>query len=371
MGNIYRRGKVYWVRYYRNGKQHSESAHSDKKEVAKRLLKLREGEISKGELPGLYFDRVRFEELVEDYRKDYRINQKKSNQRAEIVSKHLTDYFGGMKATQITTALIKEYVDRRMGKGAANGTINRELAALKRMFNLGRQNTPPKVGLVPYIPMLKESNVRKGFFEHEQFVALRNALPYPVNSITTFAYHTGWRKKEILGLTWDRVDLKEGTIYLNPGETKNEDARTLYMDEELLHEMQFLHMNQVKGCSFVFQRDGERVKDFRATWDKACKETKLEGKIFHDFRRTAVRNMIRAGIPERVAMEISGHKTREVFDRYHIVSAEDLKLASRKHQEYLEKQTVLENKYNLGTVGQKAEKSHSGKSPQPLDITPN
>jgi len=107
MGNIYRRGNVYRVRYYRHGKQNSESAHSDKKEVAKRLLKLREGEISKGELPGLYFDRVRFEELVEDYKKDYRINQKKSNQRAEIVSKHLTVYFGGMKATQITTAVRK------------------------------------------------------------------------------------------------------------------------------------------------------------------------------------------------------------------------------------------------------------------------
>ena len=371
MGCIYRRGKVYWVRYYRHGKPMSESAHSEKKEVATRLLKLREGEISKGEIPGIFFDRVLFDELVEDYLKDYRINRRKSAERAGISTGHLTKFFGGMKATRITTALIKEYIDQRMGKGYSNSTINRELAALKRMFHLGRQNTPPKVGMIPYIPMLKETNVRKGFFEHGEFLALKGALPHPINVIATFAYRTGWRKKEILGLTWDRVDLKEGVIYLNPGETKNDDARTLYLDEELLHEMKFLHMNRVKGCPFVFERDGEPVKDFRATWNKSLEEAGLQEKIFHDFRRTAVRNMIRSGIPERVAMEISGHKTREVFDRYHIVSAEDLKLASRKHQEYLGKQTVLGNNYNLETVGQKSEKSHSGKSPQPLDITPN
>jgi integrase len=89
----------------------------------------------------------------------------------------------------------------------SNAEINRELAALKRMFNLALQQTPPKVPQKPYIPMLQEQNVRKGFFEHDEFVALRAAAPLELRSAVTFAYYTGWRKEEVLELTWDRVDL--------------------------------------------------------------------------------------------------------------------------------------------------------------------
>ena len=117
-------------------------------------------------------------------------------------------------------------------------------------------------------------------------------------------------------------------------------------------------MNRVKGCPFVFHRDGKPVKDFRATWDKACEAAKLQGKIFHDFRRTAVRDMIRSGIPERVAMQVSGHRSRNVFDRYHIVNSEDLKEASRKHHEYLKRLAVTANGYNLVTVGENRRSSN-------------
>ncbi len=221
MGCLYRRGKIYWIKYYRNGKAIMESTQSEKKEVASRLLKQREGEISKGEVPGIYYDKVRFEELAEDYLTEYRVNKKKTLNDAQRNVFKLKVFFGGMRVTEIATARIKDYISSRLEAGLSNASVNRELAALKTMFNLGLKCTPSKVRQIPYIPMLKESNVRKGFFEHEEFISLRKVLPDFLRPVITFAYHTGWRKEEIVKLTWDRVDLKQGIIRLDPGETKN------------------------------------------------------------------------------------------------------------------------------------------------------
>jgi integrase len=370
---------VYWVKYYRNGKSYYESSHSSKKEIAKRLLQKREGEIAKGELPGIHFDRIRFDELAEDFLTEYRINRKKTLAKAVCSVKLLKEVFGGMRVTEITTARIKEYVDWRMAEGVSNATINRELAALKRMFHLAIQCTPPKVGQVPYIPMLKESNTRKGFFEHDEFLAVRDALPSHLKPLVTFAYHTGWRSGEIRKLTWDKVDLKQGIIRLDPGETKNEEARMIYLIDELMEEMKALHSNRRLGCPYVFHLNGQPIGEFRKSWKTACidagicevakdeegkpivikdrkgneKVVKIPTKIFHDFRRTGVRNMIRSGIPERVAMKISGHKTRSVFDRYNIVSDQDLKEAARKQQEYINSQVSRGNGYKMVTFGEK------------------
>jgi len=357
MGCIYRRGKTYWVKYYRHGKQFAESTHTDKVEVAKRILKKREAEIAEGKMPGICFDRVSFDELARDLITDYRINKRKSQERAELAVQHLTTLFGGMRIVNITTAFVKEYIEERMRSGLSNASINRELSALKRMLHLGSRCTPPKVGQVPYIPMLKESNIRKGFFEYKDFVSLRNALPAYLKPVVTFAYHTGWRRSEILNLTWDRVDIKEGTVSLDPGETKNDDGRTLYLNEELLKEMHSLQSKRRLGVPYVFHRDGHQIKDYRAVWCSACKRIGLQvkdektgrmipAKLFHDFRRTGVRNMVRAGVNERVAMVILGHKTRSVFDRYNIINNDDLKDATQKQEKYLQ----LQNGYNPDTT---------------------
>ena len=133
MGTIYKRGNTYWLKYYRNGKPYFESAKSTKEGDAKKLLKKREGEISEGKLPGIYFDRVKFDELAEDLLTDYRINSKKSLDRLELSISHLTGAFEGVKVTNVNTPRIKRYVQDRRDEGAANGSINRELAALKRI----------------------------------------------------------------------------------------------------------------------------------------------------------------------------------------------------------------------------------------------
>jgi len=358
MGCVYRRknSKNYWIKYSRNGKAFCESSASKLKSVAEQLLKRREGEIAQGKPPGIIFDRVAFNELTEDFLADYRVNNRKSLERAEVSVLKLKDFFGGMKVSQITTATVKLYSDRRLKEGLSNATINRELAALKRMFQLAYRCTPPKVNQIPYIPMLKEPSPRRGFFEHEEFVTLREVLPDYLKPVVTFAYHTGWRKAEILKLKWDQVDLKEGLVRLHPGQTKNDEARSVFLNDELQTMFKALHSQRIIGCPYVFKRDGKRIKDFRSVWVTACKEIgaclwdpekerMVPTKIFHDFRRTAVRNMIRAGIHERVAMMISGHKTRSIFDRYNIVSEDDLREAAIKQQNYLQ----LHFSYSLPT----------------------
>lgn len=335
-GCIYKRGNIYWIKYYRYGKPYLESTHSDQETKAQRLLKRREGEIAKGELPGIYYDKIRFEEIAEDYLIDYRINQRKSAKKAEMYVEYLKESFQGIRVTEITTDRIRKHVEKKIEDGKSNATINRQLSALKRMFHLGKRAR--KINEIPYIPMLKESNVRKGFFEYEQFLTLRNTVPDYLKPIVTFAYHTGWRRAEVLNLTWDRVDLKQGIIRLDPGETKNEEARTVYMNEELSKEMKALHSDRRLGCPYVFHHNGKPIIKFEKSWNAACRKAGLKGMLFHDFRRTAVRNMVRAGVPERVAMKISGHKTRSIFDRYNIVSDQDLREAARKQQIFMDSQ---------------------------------
>jgi integrase len=371
---IYRRGNVRWLKYYRNGKPYRESSRSTKEADAKRLLKRREGEVSQGKIPGVYFDRVRFDELAEDFLRDCRLNNKTVKRAEQTVAK-LKEFFEGYRVPNITSTLIEEYIVRRMKwvcndckkefdqeevcpfcgstkviVGATKATVNREIWALKRMLNLGAQKNPPKVDRVPHIKMLKENSVRKGFFEHGDFLALRAALPDYLRPIITFAYASGWRLSEILGLTWERVDVKNGVVRLEAGETKNDEARTFYLDDELKEVFRQLFTERTLGMRHVFVRDGEPIKGFRKAWLKACKAVGLEGRIFHDLRRTAVRNMVRAGIPEGVAMKITGHKTRSVFERYNIVSDADLREASKKREAYAQTQEEKFTGTKPGTI---------------------
>ena len=129
-------------------------------------------------------------------------------------------FFGGQRVSEITTSKINYYIQKRQEKGAENATINRELAAIKRMFNLAARSTPPKVSRVPHIKKLAEHNVRKGFFEHDDFIALRQALPKELQGFVTFGYKTGWRFSEIAGITWAQVDRVNGIVRLEPAKPR-------------------------------------------------------------------------------------------------------------------------------------------------------
>ena len=259
MGSVYKRDKIWWIKYNHNGEVIRETSKSTSKSTAKNLLKVREGQNAEGRLPRNHIERVTFNDLAEDLLTDYRINNKKSTPRAEqAVRLHLNPFFGGMKVPEITTSRINEYIRSRQGTVAMNATINRELAYLKRMLNLGAEHTPPKIEQVPRIFMLAENNTREGFFEADQFLRLRDALPEHLQGIVTFAYKTGWRRGEIVNLTWDRVDRKNSIVRLEPRETKNGEGRTVYLDPELAQVIQRLFLNQQIGCPYVFQRSGRK-----------------------------------------------------------------------------------------------------------------
>jgi len=161
--------------------------------------------------------------------------------------------------------------------------------------------------------------------------------------VVTLAYESGMRRNEILSLRWHQVDLQKGTITLELGMTKNDEGRIIYISAELREMLAGLweaRADQENKIPYVFpNRKGVgRIVNMRKSWRRALVKVGLEGKLFHDFRRTAVRNMVRAGVIESVAMRVSGHKDRSVFERYNIIDEKDLHEASNKMREYFENQ---------------------------------
>jgi integrase len=306
MGTTYQRGNVWWIRYYHRGKCYRESSHSESETDARRLLKRRIGEMGKGRLIGPREEKVTFEELAQDLVNDYRINARRAIDAVKYPIKHLRKGFGFDRALDITTDRIRTYIARRQGEKASNATVNRELAALKRMFSLAVQ--AGKLSAKPYIPTLEENNARQGFLDHGNFLALRDALPDYLKDPVTFLYFSGWRVSEMRQLEWRDVDLTGRVVRLRPEISKNKDGRLLPLTGELLEVIQKARKRRTPECYFVFHREGESVGDFRKAWKHACDASGLKGIIVHDLRRTAIRNMVRAGIPERVAMSLSGHK---------------------------------------------------------------
>jgi len=240
--------------------------------------------------------------------------------------------------SELTTADLRTYITERQDgpEALSNATLNRDLALLRRAYRLAIE--AGRLLSRPHIPRLKEAAPRKGFFEPEQFEAVRRHLPKALRPVVTFAYLTGWRvPSEVLPLTWAQVNFEAGVVRLEPGSTKNDEARTFPFTPELraLLEAQratteVLQRQTGRIIPWVFHRRGRPIKDFRGSWESACKLAGCPGRIPHDFRRTASRNMVRAGVPERVAMQLSGHKTRAVFERYNIVSEGDLQVAAEK-----------------------------------------
>jgi integrase len=280
-------------------------------------------------------ERVRFDGLLDDLLTEYRVNQRASLPRMEQLVGHLRGYFLGAKAMSVDTATVRSYIDARQQAKAANATINRELAALKRAYSLAVKATPPKVTAKPHIPSLAENNVRQEFFEPDQLEAVRRHLPEEIQPVATFGYVTGWRLTEVLSLTWKQVSFDAATVRLEPGTTKNKEGRLFPFTPELraLLEAQKSHTADLQARTgriipWVFHRKGKAIKSFYGAWRTACTAAGVPGRLFHDF--DGRREEPRTPASRSAAMKMTGHKTEAVYRRYAIVNEADLHEAAAK-----------------------------------------
>jgi integrase len=344
-GSIYLRGRIWWIQYYRQGKPYNETSESTDKEDAEKLLHKRLGEIAEGRFQGLTPERVTLSQLCELVCEDYRLSGKRSAVTITYrIEQHIAPAVGKVRASQFGSLHIKRYVAQRREEGAEDSTINRELAVIRRGFNLALRADPPMVVRAPHFPRLEESNVRQGFIEHDQYVKLRDALPRHLKALFVVGYHTGARVGELRKVDrHTQLDLGAGEIRLFGEQTKNKRPRTLpvYGEMKLWLEIQVEELKQkFPACPWLFHYYGRAIGAHLKGWTNACKTAGLPALHFHDLRRTAVRNMERAGIPRKVAMEISGHRTESVYRRYDIVNQRDLRIAAAKLETYLNSQVV-------------------------------
>lgn len=364
-------GRVWWAQYWKDGKPYQESTKTTDLERAIRFRERKLLQIEQGKFISPRAKQLTVKELADDLEKHYTENLRPSLDTLRYRLRHLRPYFGARRVADLTPEFIHGYIERRQGERADNGTINRELGALRRMLHLARERG--KLATVPTVERVRENGPRTGFFEHEEVLRLLPHLPEELRAFVEFAEETGWRKGEITNLTWDRLDLHTSAVRLDAGMTKNREGRMVYLSDRLVWTLAKLRKDrdeQRPEYPFVFHREGQKVRDIRKAWARACKAAKIaprtchgcrgtgsqqgrscltcKGKgtvlpVFHDLRRSAVRNMVRAGVSQTVAMERSGHKTAEVFRRYNITSEADHIEAANRLARYIAERCAIES----------------------------
>ena len=358
MGNIYRPklksgelGSIWWLSVYEHGRRIKESTGTTNEQEAKRILKVREGAVAKGEPILPRADKVTFEQALDDLRANYEATGKRDLAEFERRIPPLVKFFQGRRISTIIQSDVDKYTRWRQSQGRSGSTARRELGTLVTLLRLAYQNN--KLMRVPILTKPEEGDPRSGFFEREQFETVYQHLPKDRQVAITLMLTFGWRRSEVLGLQKRQLDLAAGTVRLDVGRTKNGEGRVVYLTPHLtqllgeqLERVKAVERDLGRIIPHVFphltgakqqspgQRHvaviGEPIRDFRRAWKTACTAAGCPGMLKHDLRRTAARNLVNLGVPERVAMQVTGHKTRSVFDRYHIVAPSDLQEAARK-----------------------------------------
>lgn len=330
-GGIYPRPNGRWqIAFYdRTGRKIRETYKTEEK--AEKMLQKRLAQVDAGVLETE--TRVKIDALADSYLLYAKNSKPKSKDWIEMVWEvHLKPFFSGRMANRITTDLIADYIAHRLGQGRATSTVNRELQVFHAMFVLGTKSTPPKIFRVPvFPPKLDEPPPRSGFLRAEAYDKLKKECKIKVLwAIIATAYTYGLRKGELLKLRVKQLDFESKTIHLFTGETKSGEGRTIGMTQEVFELLKDCAKDKGPNDPVFTWPSGKPVKDFRGSWNKLVKAIGLPDLLLHDFRRTAARNLVRAGVDQHTARTITGHSTDSMFTRYNIVAEDDLLDAARK-----------------------------------------
>lgn len=329
-GEIRQVGGIWKIRFtLPGGRRIQESAGPNKRDAVE-LLRKRLGAASEGRLHP-EANRMRWDDL-ERIILDEHAQHRSAGKVERHVRRHLRRHFGGFKVPAITYNALLNYKHARLAEGASPSTVRYELSLARTGLVVAHK--AGRLLHVPPMPRVHVENTRVSFFDDAEYQALLEHLPAAVAPVVSFLYWTGWRKNEALTREWRHVDFARGVIRLEPGETKSGKGRTFPFD--VLPELAALLQAQREYTDaverrtgsivpHVFHRDGARIVSFRAAWKAACAKAGLVGRIPHDFRRTAVRRLERAGVPRSVAMQLVGHETDAIYRRYAITNETDLR----------------------------------------------
>ena len=329
-GAIYRqKGCANWfIKFYIDRELKRETTGTSDRDEALAILKRRVDDADHGR----HVDagqRITWAEMRTLLLEDYKFKGNRTDPVPRLA--RLSEYFGSLLGEQITTARIREYSKKRMAAGAAPATLRRELAILKRMLRLASERLPR----VPLVVLPRVHNARQGFFEEEDLQRILPHLPDHARNLVEFLFLTGWRSGEAFALQWSDVNWKRQTVFLR--DSKNREPRVFPFKYHPRVEVVLLRQRDLvtrwerehtQLCPWVFHWRGQRIGKLRRSWLRACRLAGMPGRLIHDFRRTAVRNLIRAGVQQAIAMKITGHKTDSIFRRYLIVDEELLAQAT-------------------------------------------